>query len=181
MKLKDILAISGKSGLYKFISQARNGIIVESFSDGKRMAVNSSAKVSALEDIAIFTETEEVQLGDVLSKIYEKESGKETISHKSSPDELKAFLESILPDYDRDRVYVSDMKKLVQWYNQLVSLDLLHPEEEEEEQEEEGKESIEKKPEAKAKPKKPAPKASAPKPSTHAKTTAAPTRSTKSK
>ena len=191
MKLKDILAISGKGGLYKYISQARNGIIVESFTDGKRMAVNSSAKVSALEDIAIFTETEEVPLGDVFAKIFEKESGKETISHKSSPEALKAFLESILPDYDRERVYVSDMKKLVQWYNQLVSLDLLHPEEEEEEQEQKEEQEQdghkaeddkkEKKSMAKTQPKKPATKASAPKPSTHAKTTAMPTKSTKSK
>ena len=191
MKLKDILAISGKGGLYKYISQARNGIIVESFTDGKRMAVNSSAKVSALEDIAIFTETEEVPLGDVFAKIFEKESGKETISHKSSPEALKAFLESILPDYDRERVYVSDMKKLVQWYNQLVSLDLLHPEEEEEEQEQKEEQEQdghkaeddkkEKKSMAKTQPKKPAAKASAPKPATHAKTTAIPTKSTKSK
>ncbi|MBN1951484.1 MAG: DUF5606 domain-containing protein [Bacteroidales bacterium] len=136
MNLKDILAISGKGGLFKFISQAKNSIIVESFTDGKRMAVHSSAKVSALEDIAIFTETEEVPLGDVFSRIFEKEGGKETINHKSSPEELKAFLESVLPEYDRERVYVSDMKKLVQWYNQLVSLNLLIPKEEEKKEEE---------------------------------------------
>ena len=79
MKLKDILAISGKGGLYKFVSQGRNGIIVESFADGKRIAVSSSAKVSALNDISIFTETDEIPLSKVLQSIYDKEEGKETI------------------------------------------------------------------------------------------------------
>ena len=137
MKLKDILSISGKGGLYKFISQARNGIIVESFEDGKRTAVPTSAKVSALEDIAIFTDSKEVPLADVFKKIYEKESGKVTIDHKSSPEELKAFIETILPDYDKERVYVSDIKKLVLWYNILISHNLLNPDEKEEEEEEE--------------------------------------------
>ncbi len=136
MKLKDILSISGKGGLYKFVSQARNGIIVESFEDGKRLAVHSSAKVSALEDIAIFTNTEEVPLADIFKKIHKKESGKETISHKSTTDELKAFIESILPDYDKERVYISDIKKLVMWYNILISHNLLNPEVEEEEKKE---------------------------------------------
>ncbi len=153
MKLKDILAISGKGGLYKFISQGRNGIIVESYDDNKRTVVHSSAKVSALEDIAIFTDDEEVPLGDVFKKIFEKESGKESISHKSSPDELKALLNEILPDYDRERVYVSDIKKLVQWYNILLKYDLLKPEEEEQEEDkkEDDKEVSEKKTEIKTK------------------------------
>lgn len=129
MNLKDILAISGKSGLYKFISQGRSGVIVESFGDKKRSVVHGSSKVSALEDIAIFTETEEVPLGEIFNKVSKKESGKETISHKSSPDELKAFMEEILPDYDKERVYVSDMKKLVLWYNLLAKLKLLKPDE----------------------------------------------------
>jgi hypothetical protein len=141
MKLKDILAISGKGGLFKFISQGRNGIIVESFEDHKRTVVHSSAKVSALEDIAIFTASEEIPLGDVFKKLYDKEGGKPTISHKSSPDELKTLLESILPEYDRERVYVSDMKKLVHWYNLLLSLNLLNPEEETEEEEKKEAES----------------------------------------
>jgi hypothetical protein len=134
MKLKDILAISGKSGLYKFISQARNGIIVESFTDKKRVAIPSNAKVSALEDIAIFTDTEEVPLGDVFAKLFEKEGGKKTIDHKSTPDQLKSILESILPNYDREKVYVSDMKKLVLWYNLLLELNLLNIEEDSKEE-----------------------------------------------
>jgi hypothetical protein len=147
MKLKDILAISGKSGLFKFISQGRNGIIVESFDDHKRTVVPSSAKVSALEDIAIFTDAEEVPLGEVFKKLFEKESGKPTIDHKSSPEELKALLESILPNYDRERVYVSDMKKLVHWYNLLLSLNLIIVDEEPEEKEEETSEKKTGKPE----------------------------------
>ncbi len=135
MNLKDILAISGKGGLFKFISQGRSGIIVESFEDKKRSVIHASSKVSAIEDIAIFTETEEVSLGDIFTKIYKKENGKKTIDHKSSSDELKAFLEEILPDYDKERVYVSDMKKLVHWYNMLVKLNLLKPEEESKETE----------------------------------------------
>ncbi len=127
MELKDILAISGKGGLFKFVSQGRNGIIVESFEDQKRTAVSSSAKVSALEDIAVFTDTEEVPLAEVFEKLYAHLEGKPAIGPKSSPDELKALMEAILPEYDRDRVYVSDMKKLVQWYNQLLALDLLKP------------------------------------------------------
>lgn len=140
MKLKDVLAISGKPGLFIFLSQGRNGIIVESVIDKKRMAVHSTTKVSALEDIAIYTETEEVPLKEVLLKLYEKEDGKQTISHKSSNEELKTFFESVLPDYDKERVYVSDIKKLVSWYNLLIEYKLLNPEDLKEENEEEDKE-----------------------------------------
>jgi hypothetical protein len=133
MKLKDILAISGKSGLYKFISQGRNGIIVESFDDNSRSLAHASAKVSTLEDIAIFTETEELPLATVFKKIFEKENGKQAISHKSSPEELKKFFEGILPDYDRNKVYISDIKKVVHWYNILVNLNLIDTSDEKEE------------------------------------------------
>jgi hypothetical protein len=151
MNLKDILAISGKGGLFKFISQGRTGIIVESFEDKKRTVIHASSKVSALEDIAIFTETEEVALGEIFNKIHEKENGKETIDHKSSSDELKAFMEEILPDYDKERVYVSDMKKLVQWYNMLHKLDLLKPDEDsKDEKKDESKKAETKKTETKA-------------------------------
>jgi hypothetical protein len=134
MKLKDILAISGKSGLYKYISQGRNGIIVESFDDKKRLAIPASTKVSALDDIAIFTANEEVPLVDVFKILYKKEDGKQTIDHKSSNEQLIALFETILPEYDRERVYISDMKKLVQWYNILLSLNLIDLVEEVEEE-----------------------------------------------
>lgn len=145
MKLKDILAISGKPGLYKFISQGRNGIIVESFTDSKRMIVHSTTKVSALEDIAIYTEVEEVPLKDVFTKIYEKEGGKATIDHKSNNDDLKNLFEEILPDYDKDRVYASDIKKVVAWYNTLIGLDLLDPNDTDEEELQDASETKEEK------------------------------------
>ncbi len=145
MKLKDILAISGKPGLFKFVSQGRNGIIVESFTDNKRMIVHSTTKVSALEDIAIYTEVEEVPLKDVFTKLYEKEDGNPTIDHKSNNEALRSLFSEILPDYDKDRVYVSDIKKVILWYNTLIGLDLLDPNEsdEDEQDEEETESSVE--------------------------------------
>jgi hypothetical protein len=125
MELKDILAISGHGGLFKFISQGRNGIIVESFLDGKRMNAPGTAKISSLEDIAIFTEDEDVPLAKVLRTIREKEQGGPALNHKASNAELKTYFEGILPDYDRERVYVSDIKKLVSWYNILSENNLL--------------------------------------------------------
>ena len=135
MKLKDILAIGGKPGLYRFIAQAKSGIIVESLSDKKRIPAHASDKVSALEDIAIFTETDEVPLSKIFDKIYEKENGGKSLDpKKASGEELKSYFEEILPEYDRNRVYTSDMKKVFAWYNQLHEQDLLIQEEEEEEE-----------------------------------------------
>lgn len=125
MDLKGILAISGQSGLFKLISQARNGIIVESLETKKKMPAYATSKISALEDIAIFTTDEDIHLKEVFKNIYEKENGGETISHKASSEELKKFFAEVLPNYDRDRVYVSDMKRVVSWYNILHKHDLL--------------------------------------------------------
>jgi len=103
--LEGILSISGQSGLYKLITQAKNGIIVESFDTQKRMPVYSNAKVSALEDIAIFTSAEEVPLKDVFKKIYTVENKKATsVGKKATNDEIKEYFEDILPEYDKDRV-----------------------------------------------------------------------------
>jgi hypothetical protein len=129
MDLKEIMSVSGQSGLFRFISQGRNGIIVEAFSDKKRSFVNASSKVSSLEDIAIFTSEEEVPLKQVLKSIFESENGGPAPDPKSSPEELKAFMEKILPTYDHERVYISDIKKLVTWYNTLLSLNMLNFEE----------------------------------------------------
>ncbi len=137
--LKDILSISGYGGLYKFISQGRTGIIVESFEDKKRMNASATVKISALEDIAIFTDTEDLPLKDVFKAISEKENGGEAINHKSSADELKNYFAEVLPDYDRDRVYVSDIKKVLNWYNLLLKFEMLNFDEEEETKEDEGK------------------------------------------
>ncbi len=126
------MSVSGQSGLFKFVSQGRNGIIVEAFSDKKRIFVSASQKVSALSDIAIFTEGEEVPLKKVLKNIFDLNAGGPAPDAKSTtPEDLKKFLEKVLPDYDRNRVYVSDIKKLVTWYNTLLELDLLKFEEEE--------------------------------------------------
>lgn len=123
--LKDIMSIGGHGGLFRFISQGRNGIIVESLETGKRMQAFATMKVSALEDIAIFTEEEEIQLDEVFIRIHKYENGSEAISPKSDSDELKDYFSAILPEYDRERVYVSDIKKVLSWYNFLLSKDLL--------------------------------------------------------
>jgi hypothetical protein len=130
MDLKEIMSVSGQSGLFRFVSQGRNGIIVEAFSDKKRFFVSASSKVSSLEDIAIFTSEEEVPLKQVLKNIFELEQGGPAPDPKSTPETLKAFMEKVLPAYDHERVYVSDIKKLVYWYNTLLSLNMLNFEEE---------------------------------------------------
>lgn len=122
--LKTILAISGKPGLYKLISQAKNMLIVEAVSaDKKRMPIYASDKVISLGDIAMYTDDDEVPLGQVLESVKNKENGAVTsIDYKkASAEELHAFMSEVLPEYDRDRVHTSDIKKLIQWYNLLVS------------------------------------------------------------
>ena len=125
--LKGILSISGQRGLYKLVSQAKNSIIVESLIDGKRLPAYATSRISALEDISIYTEDEDVKLFDVFKAIYEKENGGASIAPKSSGSELKGYFEEILPLYDKDRVYVSDIKKVLTWYNLLVENDLFDP------------------------------------------------------
>ena len=131
MNLKEIMAISGQHGLFKYIAQGRNGIIVEGLEDKKRINAYSTYKVSTLEDIAVFTNTGEVSLKDVLRKIHEKENGGKAPGIKASNDELKAYFDAILPDYDREKVYVSDMRKIVTWYNILQQANMLDFSEEE--------------------------------------------------
>lgn len=120
MGLDKILAISGKPGLYELTAQTRGGFVAKSMLDGKKIAVNMRHNVSILSEIAIYTYTEEIPLGEVFQKIKEKEDGKKAIDHKSSKKELENYFSEILPDYDEDRVYASDMKKLFQWYNILI-------------------------------------------------------------
>jgi len=136
MDLRKILAIAGYPGLYQYVAQGRNGIIVESLEDKKRTNIPSSAKVSALGEIAIYTDEEEVALRQVLLNIKEKMSGGPALdAKKASNDQLRKAMEEVLPSYDRDRVYTSDMKKLFLWYNILQQNDMLEfdPEEEAEE------------------------------------------------
>jgi len=135
IQLKDILAISGKGGLFKFVAQARNGIVVESLEEHKRHVAPATARVSSLEDIAIFTMDEEVPLADIFYMIQEQSEGKETISHKAPAEELKNRFRELVPEYDEDRVYVSDIKKVFQWYNQLNEHEMLEVIEKEEDKE----------------------------------------------
>lgn len=120
MEFKDILAISGMPGLYKYVAQSTRGIIVESLSDGKRLNASGSARVSALSDISMFTEGEDIPLAEVFTRMYAHTGGKEGLSHKETPERIKAYFAEIVPDYDRDRVHVSDMKKALSWFNILV-------------------------------------------------------------
>jgi hypothetical protein len=126
MSLEKVLAIAGKPGLYKLITQTRGGFIAESLLDKKRLSVGIQQNVSVLSEIAIYTLTEEVPLRDVLRKIKEKENAKETlVNHKDSKDALEEYFFEILPDYDEDRVFVSDIKKVIQWYNLLHKHNML--------------------------------------------------------
>lgn len=120
MELKDILAISGQPGLYKFVAQSMRGVIVESLIDGKRMNAAVTSRVSALTEISMFTEGEDIALADVFTNIWNYTGGKEAVSHKDSAEKIQEEFAKILPEYDRDRVHLSDMKKCFAWYNILV-------------------------------------------------------------
>ncbi|BAO74509.1 DUF5606 domain-containing protein [Winogradskyella sp. PG-2] len=134
MSLDKILSVSGKPGLYQIVTQTRTGAVVESLIDKKRITVGAHSNISILSEIAIYTLTEEVPLREVLKKIKEKENGNPTsISHKDGKDILEEFFFEVLPDYDEDRVYPSDIKKVVQWYNLLQKNNLLGALETEEE------------------------------------------------
>ncbi|WP_282049655.1 DUF5606 domain-containing protein [Maribacter aquivivus] len=121
MGLEKILSVAGKPGLYKLITQTRTGFVAESLLDGKRVTVSLRSSVSVLSEIAIYTLEEEVPLRDVFKKIQEKENGgKTSIGHKEEKIKLEEYFFEVLPDYDEDRVYVSDIKKVIQWYNILT-------------------------------------------------------------
>ncbi len=120
MSLEKILSISGKPGLYQLEKQTRTGFLAISLIDGKKISVSARQNVSLLSEIAIYTLSKEVPLQEVFLKISEKENGGEAINHKSSRDQLEEYFFEVLPDYDEDRVYPSDIKKVVQWYNLLI-------------------------------------------------------------
>ena len=121
MEFNKIISVAGKPGLFHAISQTKSGFIVESLVDKKRFPIPSTNNVSLLENIAIYTYEEEVPLLTVFKTMYEKTEGKEAINHKESGKKLTSFFSEILPDYDEDRVYTSNIKKVIQWYNILVS------------------------------------------------------------
>lgn len=130
MNLTGIIAISGKPGLYKVLAQGKNNIIVESLEDKKRVPAYSSDRISALDDISIYTYDDDKPLREIFISIFEKEKGKETISHKEDQNKLKAYLIEVLPNFDQERVYASDIKKIFQWYNLLLKAGALVIEEE---------------------------------------------------
>lgn len=125
MDLSGIISIAGKPGLYKVIAQGKNNVIVESLVNGKRIPAYATDKISALEDISIYTLESDVPLADVFASLIKKFEGKEGLSHKDDVINLQEVLFEVLPDYDEDRVYPSDIKKLFQWYNLLVNAGVL--------------------------------------------------------
>ena len=120
MEFKDILAISGMPGLYKYVAQSTRGIIVESLEDGRRTNASATARVSALAEISMFTEGEDIALAEVFTRMYNHTGGQQGLSHKESADKLQAYFAEVLPEYDRERVHLSDIKKALSWFNILV-------------------------------------------------------------
>ncbi|MGM0530351.1 MAG: DUF5606 domain-containing protein [Bacteroidota bacterium] len=135
--LKDILAISGYSGLYKYLKKSRNGIIVENLETQKRMNADPTARINSLEDISIYTENGDMELKEVFKAIHEHEEGGKSLNPKKAKgSELKQYLAEVIPEYDEERVYTSDIKKILTWYNTLQALDMLNFEESDEQEEE---------------------------------------------
>lgn len=132
MNLTGIIAISGKPGLFKVVAQGKNNIIVESLEEKKRFPAYSSDRISALDDISIYTYEEDKPLKEIYKTIFEKENGGSILSHKEDLSKLTGYLLEVLPNYDQERVYPSDIKKLFQWYNLLLKagelkLDVVEP------------------------------------------------------
>ena len=121
MELKNIVAINGKPGLYEIKAQSKSGIIVESLIDAKKFPVSATHNISALNEIAIYTYEEEMPLRLILKSISEKEKGNESINPKENSKLLTSYFREILPNFDEERVYISNIKKILQWYNLLVS------------------------------------------------------------
>lgn len=161
MNLKEILSVSGKPGLYIKIASTKTGTIVESIIDKKRIPVYASDKMSTLADISMFTTGEDISLKEVFKMISEKENGAKSIDHKSDDKKVKEYFEQVVPEYDKDRVYVSDIRKVFNWYNLLVANNLLDLSDEPEEAAEE---EVKKEEESPEKPKKTEKKAAVKKP-----------------
>ncbi len=119
--LAKILTVSGKSGLFLYVAQARGGVIAESLRDKKRVILDARSKITTLADIAIYTQTEELKLSEVFLALNKTLEGKAAPGAKSGDAELKALFAKAVPDYDADRFYVSHMKKVVEWYNELLA------------------------------------------------------------
>ena len=127
MQLEKIISISGKPGLFRLVSQLRNGFIIEDVITKKKISISNTSQVSLLDNISMFTFDSEVPLFEVFGNIAKKEDYKQTISHKSSSEVLRSFMAEVLPNYDVERVYDSDIKKLAQWYNLLQKAGYITP------------------------------------------------------
>jgi hypothetical protein len=125
MDLTKIVSISGKSGLFKVVSQSKNAVIVESLTDQKRFPAFGHEKMSSLEEISVFTTDEDRPLKEVFKAFYEKLEGKAAVDPKSETPALLKFFGEMVPDFDSDRVYISDIRKMISWYNMLLAQDLL--------------------------------------------------------
>lgn len=123
MEFDKILSVSGKPGLYELKTQTRAGVLAQSLVDGRKIQVNLRNNISILSEISIYTYSDEIPLKEIFQKIYEKTDGQKSIDHKSSKKELEKYFREILPEYDEDRVYQSDIKKVIQWYNILIDND----------------------------------------------------------
>jgi hypothetical protein len=134
MNLAGVISIAGMSGLYKVIAQSKNGLIVESLVDKKRLPAHSTNRVSALEDVSIYSTGDDVPLKDVFQKIYDLEKGGKAIDPKTADAELRSYFKKAFPEYDADRVYTSDIKKVITWYNILQKEGMLDTKEEKEEE-----------------------------------------------
>lgn len=119
MDLSGIISVSGMPGLYKVVGQMKNGVIAESLTEKKRVPIHSHQQISSLEDISMYTAGDNKAVSEIMQTIYDKEKGGKCIDHKADEKEIVKYFESILPDYDKDRVYVSNMRKLFNWYNLL--------------------------------------------------------------
>jgi hypothetical protein len=129
MNLSEIIAVAGQPGLFKTIAQSKNSVIVESLVDKKRMPVYATQRVHTLEAISVYCTDKDVPLAEVFTKISEKEKKGPAIDHKADEPELMKYLGEVLPDYDKERVHISDVRKLIQWYNILQKADMLNFEE----------------------------------------------------
>ena len=136
MELKDFISVAGKSGLHTIVGKSKNNVIVESLKDKKRFPIFNTNKISGLSDISIYTYDEEILLSELFDRIQKKYKKEAAISHLESAKELKKVFEELVPNYDQEQVYNSDIKKVFQWYNILHDTDNLIKEELKEEKKE---------------------------------------------
>ena len=125
MNLEGIINVAGKPGLYKVVSKGNKTVIVESFIDGKRSPLYSDNQANMLEEIGIYTYDDTKPLSEIFDEIAKKEKGEQSINHKSSTTQLTIYFREILKDYDEERVYISDIKKVIQWYNAMQKKGLI--------------------------------------------------------